>query len=273
MRTEGDIVTEFLWSCRTGADGGTSGAVSERRDGFDFSTRRSLLPSCPVSTASWFRTTRGDDSLVLAAPLCSRPGTPASPSSSIRRFGTPRVYAAKLSATLQRLSAGRLDGGWRVDVDDDDARSPRRRVSAGPTATVGPASPYRRTRCGERVSSKVLPGRFGGTGFEFAGVSTTIAAASAEPLRLPAPTVYLSGTSPEAIALAAEHGDVHLFGRAVARHRRRGLELLSVAAGFVARSGSGLELPIVARARTPTRRGRACCGSGARCIPTPTRAP
>ncbi|NKT76614.1 LLM class flavin-dependent oxidoreductase [Rhodococcus hoagii] len=86
------------------------------------------------------------------------------------------------------------------------------------------------------------------------------------PLRMPAPTVYLSGTSPEAIALAAEHGDVHLLDEQSHGIAAVASELRGTAAEFgrEVRAGSNSRS---SPARTPTRPGPGSSGSGVRCIP------
>ncbi|WP_026422158.1 LLM class flavin-dependent oxidoreductase [Actinokineospora inagensis] len=115
-------------------------------------------------------------------------------------IATP-VYAAKLSATLQRAFAGRL--AWRLEVDLDE------RVQRTQGDFVTGADRYARTVEFLTVAKAVwhgqdvdFTGRFyevvkGGFGGPLAG--------------LPFPTVYLSGTSDEALALSAEHADVHVF--------------------------------------------------------------
>ncbi|WP_227981401.1 LLM class flavin-dependent oxidoreductase [Nocardia spumae] len=161
-------------------------------------------------------------------------------------FGTP-VYAAKMSATLQRLSGGRL--GWRLAVDTDgaDARARGDRVTGDD----------RYTRAAEFLTvarrvwnSEPVPGAgFRGTGVEFAGQYFDVIDGGFRGVLsgLPFPDVHLSGTSAAALDLSAHHGDVHLFtetpdgpAAALAALRARTAET-----GRTVRAG--LDVPIIAR--------------------------
>lgn len=118
-------------------------------------------------------------------------------------IATP-VYAAKLSATLQRAFGGRL--GWRLEVDLDE------RVQRTQGDFVTGADRYARAAEFLTVAKAVWHGRdvdFTGRFYE------VVKGGFGGPLAgLPFPTVYLSGTSDEAFALSAEHADVHLFDHA-----------------------------------------------------------
>ena len=135
------------------------------------------------------------------------------------------VYAAKLAASLQRYSASRLGWRLRIDLDQTIARAhgdflpeQDRYPRAAEFLTVA--------RGVWSTASYSYEGRFYqvlGGGFPQSRSSPQF------------PAVYLSGTSPEALALSAEHADVHLFSPA------EDLRLLpdGVKAGLV--------LPILAR--------------------------
>lgn len=240
-------MTEFLWELPVRGDGRHVGAVSERRDGFDFLDQAILAAELSgLDGVVVPYDPEGDDSWVVAGTALRQTRHARVTVEFHPAFGTP-VYAAKLSATLQRLSAGRLDWRVRVDVDDDDARS----RGDGVTGT----DRYRRARefltvaRGVWNEQQVLPGRFGGTGFEFAGEFYDVIDGGFRGILsgLPAPTVYLSGTSPEAIALAAQHGDVHLLDEQSHGIAAVASELRGTAAEFGREVRVGLELPIVAR--------------------------
>ncbi|MEV0679386.1 LLM class flavin-dependent oxidoreductase [Actinosynnema sp. NPDC050436] len=145
----------------------------------------------------------GEESLVVSASLGrdSRfldvvAGFPAG-------IATP-VYAAKLSATLQRAFGGRL--GWRLEVELDD------RVQRAQGDFVTGADRYARAAEFLTVARAVWHGRdvdFTGRFYEVVKGGFTGPLAG-----LPFPPVYLSGTSDEALALSAEHADVHVFDHA-----------------------------------------------------------
>ncbi|GAB2855986.1 hypothetical protein GCM10022221_64500 [Actinocorallia aurea] len=136
---------------------------------------------------------------------------------------TTPVYAAKLSASLQRFSAGRLD--WKIAVDLD-----RGVARAQGDFLEGPAR-YR--RAAEFLT--IAKGVWTASSFDFDGEFHQVRAGG---LRFPAypsgpvsgssehaaspgsagpgpfPRVYLSGSSPEALRLSAEHADVHVLDTA-----------------------------------------------------------
>ncbi|PPK68558.1 LLM class flavin-dependent oxidoreductase [Actinokineospora auranticolor] len=115
-------------------------------------------------------------------------------------IATP-VYAAKLSATLQRAFGGRLS--WRLEVDLDE----RVQRAQGDFVT----GPDRYARAAEFLT--VAKAVWHGRDVDFTGRFYEVVRGGFEgPLAgLPFPTVYLSGTSDEAFALSAEHADVHVF--------------------------------------------------------------
>ncbi|WP_062988031.1 LLM class flavin-dependent oxidoreductase [Nocardia anaemiae] len=161
-------------------------------------------------------------------------------------FGTP-VYAAKVSATLQRLSAGRL--GWRLAVDTDTEEARTRGDRVGGDDRYARAAEFLTVVRGVWNADPVPGAGFQGTGFDFAGEYYDVIDGGFRGILsgLPFPTVYLSGTSQPALDLSARHGDVHLFtestdgpAAALARLRERTAETGR-------RVRAGLELPVIAR--------------------------
>ncbi|QXJ19506.1 LLM class flavin-dependent oxidoreductase [Actinomadura graeca] len=146
------------------------------------------------------------------------------------------VYAAKVSASLQRFSGGRLD--WRLSVDLDPA------VARAQGDFVEGLDRY--ARADEFLT--IAKGVWHEESYTYEGrFFHVLAGGFQEPLSSrPFPRVHLTGTSTEALDLSARHADVHVFdlgddldaltadlrGRA-AVHRR------AVAAG--------LTLPVLAR--------------------------
>ena len=161
-------------------------------------------------------------------------------------FGTP-VYAAKISATLQRLSKGRL--GWRLAIDTDggDARSRGDRVSGD--LRYCRAAEFLTVARGVWNRDPVSSAGFQGTGFDFAGDHYDVIDGGFRGVLsgLPFPAVYLSGTSPAALDLSARHGDVHLFTETRDGPAEALAALRDRAAGTGRTVRTGLELPVVAR--------------------------
>ena len=240
-------MTEFLWELPVRGDGRHVGSVSTRRDGFDFLDQVVLAAELSgLDGVVVPYDPQGEESWVVAGSALRRTrhlrvGVEFHPA-----FGTP-VYAAKLSATLQRLSNGRLDWRLRVDTDDADAAARGDRVAG--------ADRYRRAAefltvaRGVWNEDQVLPGRFGGTGFEFAGDYYDVIDGGFRGILsgLPFPTVYLSGDSAEALALSAEHGDVHVFDETVDGVDAAAASLREAASGHGRTVRTGLALPVIAR--------------------------
>lgn len=161
-------------------------------------------------------------------------------------FGTP-VYAAKVSATLQRHSRGRLVWRLAVDTDDADARSRGDRVAGDDR--YARAAEFLTVARGVWNETEVPAAGFTGTGFAYAGQYYDVIDGGFRGILsgLPFPEVHLSGTSPAALALSAAHGDVHLFTETpegldgpIAELRDR-----AAAAGRTVRIG--IEVPVIAR--------------------------
>ncbi|MFB4285211.1 LLM class flavin-dependent oxidoreductase [Nonomuraea sp. MTCD27] len=112
------------------------------------------------------------------------------------------VYAAKLSASLQRFAAGRL--GWRLAVDLDPAVARAQGDFLTGAARFARADEFLTVARGvwgggspldfKRAFYEVVKGGFG------APLSSS-----------PFPEVHLSGTSPDALELSRRHADVHVF--------------------------------------------------------------
>jgi alkanesulfonate monooxygenase len=135
------------------------------------------------------------------------------------------VYAAKLSASVQRFSANRLAWQLLVDLDPATARAHGDFLEG--------ADRYARAEEFLTVAKGVWSARdytYEGRFYQVLGGGLP------ESRSAPAfPRVYLSGTSPEALALSAAHADVHVFTAA----DDLGLAPAGVAAGLV--------LPVLAR--------------------------
>lgn len=150
-------------------------------------------------------------------------------------FATP-VYAAKVSATLQRAAGARL--GWRVAVDGDPAaRAAQGDVVTGPAAfrradeflTAARGVWHERPYTFEGDFYRVLDGGFG---HPLAG--------------RPFPTVYLSGTAEAELELSAKHADVHLVRLGADLDAVRA-ELADRAAAHGRRVALGVELSVSVR--------------------------
>lgn len=115
-------------------------------------------------------------------------------------IATP-VYAAKLSASSQRYTGGRL--GWRLAVDLDPA------VARAQGDFLTGAARY--TRAAEFLT--VARGVWNGSGFSFDGEYFQVLDGGLPASRAPRPfpRICLSGTSDEALELSANHADVHVL--------------------------------------------------------------
>ncbi|MFQ6394344.1 LLM class flavin-dependent oxidoreductase [Nocardia sp. KC 131] len=161
-------------------------------------------------------------------------------------FGTP-VYAAKVSTTLQRISHGRL--AWRIAVETDaaDARARGDRVTGDDR--YARAAEFLTVARGVWNDTPIPGAGFTGTGFDFAGDHYDVIDGGFRGILsgLPFPTVYLSGTSPQAIDLSARHGDVHVFTETPEGIAATVAQLRERAAAARRSVRVGLELPIIAR--------------------------
>ncbi|MGW3362279.1 LLM class flavin-dependent oxidoreductase [Streptosporangium canum] len=142
----------------------------------------------------------GDESLVVAAGLLRQSRRLRTVAGFHPGIATP-VYAAKVSASLQRFSGDRLD--WRLAVDLDPAvaraqgdflRGPDRYARAEEFLTVAKGVWSEEDYTYEGRFYQVLAG----------GFQSPLAGRAF-------PRVHLSGTTKEALELSARHADVHVF--------------------------------------------------------------
>jgi alkanesulfonate monooxygenase SsuD/methylene tetrahydromethanopterin reductase-like flavin-dependent oxidoreductase (luciferase family) len=140
----------------------------------------------------------GLDSLVLAAVLLRETTSLQVTAEFHPAIATP-VYAAKLSASLQRFTASRL--AWRLAVDLDPAVA----RSQGDFLT----GPDRYARAAEFLT--VAKHIWDLTTVDYSGRFYEVLNGGLPPSDRRFPRVYLSGTSPEALELWAEHPAVHVL--------------------------------------------------------------
>ncbi len=142
----------------------------------------------------------GEESLVVAATLLRQNRRLRVVAGFHPGIATP-VYAAKVSASLQRFSGDRLD--WRISVDLDPA------VSRAQGDFL--AGPDRYGRADEFLT--VAKGVWSEEGYTYEGRFYQVLAGGFQaPLAGRSfPRIHLSGTSPEALRLSARHADVHVF--------------------------------------------------------------
>ncbi|WP_395107904.1 LLM class flavin-dependent oxidoreductase [Actinomadura sp. SCN-SB] len=177
----------------------------------------------------------GEESLVVAAGLLRQSRWLRAVAEFHPGAATP-VYAAKVSASLQRFSGDRLD--WRLAVDLDPA------TARAQGDFLEGADRY--ARADEFLT--IAKGVWTEEGFTYEGRYFQVLAGGFEPplSGRPFPRVHLSGTSAEALDLSARHADVHVFtyaddlGDAIAELRRR-------AAGHGRVPEAALALPVLAR--------------------------
>jgi alkanesulfonate monooxygenase len=150
---------------------------------------------------------------------------------------TTAVYAAKLSATFQRVTGGRV--GWRL--------TPGQELTSGSSPDVAvPAEWFE--RAAEFLT--VARGVWNERPFTYDGQWYQVENGGFPPplADLPFPRVYTSGAQEAAVALAAAHSDVHLFALeadADVATTTAALRERSAAAGRVVTPG--LVLPVIAR--------------------------
>jgi alkanesulfonate monooxygenase len=166
----------------------------------------------------------GLESLVVAGGLLRGSSTVQVTAEFHPAIASP-VYAAKLAASLQRYSASRL--AWRLLIDLDQATARAQGDFLPERDRYARAAEFLTVAKGVwSTAPYTYEGRF----YEVLGGGFPRSRSNP---RFPA--VYLSGTSPEALALSAAHADVHLFGP--------GEDLRLLPNGVKA----GLVLPVLAR--------------------------
>ncbi|WP_131742856.1 LLM class flavin-dependent oxidoreductase [Actinomadura roseirufa] len=184
----------------------------------------------------------GEESLVVTAGLLRASRWLRGVAGLHPAAATP-VYAAKVSASLQRFSAGRLD--WRLAVDLDPS------VARAQGDFVEGADRY--ARADEFLT--IAKGVWGEESYTYEGRFFQVLAGGFQaPLGSSAfPRVQLTGTSPDALELSARHADLHVFDHE--DDRDGGLDALI--AGLTERAAEqgrtveyGLTLPVLAREDT-----------------------
>ncbi|WP_433243415.1 LLM class flavin-dependent oxidoreductase [Streptosporangium sp. CA-135522] len=142
----------------------------------------------------------GEESLVVTAGLLRQSRRLRAVAGFHPGIATP-VYAAKVSASLQRFSGDRLD--WRLVVDLDPA------VARAQGDFLEGADRYARAE--EFLT--VAKGVWSEEGYTYEGrFYQVLAGGFQSPLAgRPFPRIHLSGTSKEALELSARHADVHVF--------------------------------------------------------------
>ena len=162
-------------------------------------------------------------------------------------FGSP-VYAAKVSATLQRLSRGRF--GWRLQAEPDADEARTRGDVLASAERYRRAAEFLEVARGVWNSDPVVGNGFEGTGFEYDGDYFHVAGGGFRGILsgLPFPRVEIAGDGGAALALSARLGDVHVFTeRRDAPLEDRLIALRSAAAATGRTVGVALELPVIAR--------------------------
>jgi alkanesulfonate monooxygenase len=179
----------------------------------------------------------GEESWIVSGALARELPTLVFVTEFSPAFSTP-VYAIKMSATFQRFSGGRLR--WKLAIDADPA------VARGFGDYVEGADRYARAE----EFLDIAAGISDSESFTYRGRFFEVEEGGLkDPLTLYArPSVTLSGTSPEALALSAKHADVHLFASLLPdelERRRAELDNLAAASGRQVRHG--LQLAVFAR--------------------------
>jgi alkanesulfonate monooxygenase len=142
----------------------------------------------------------GVESLVTAGGLLRGSSTVQVTAEFHPAIASP-VYAAKLTASLQRYSASRL--AWRLLIDLEQATARAHGDFLPVTDRYARAAEFLTVAKGVwATASYSYQGRF----YEVLGGGFPQSRSNPR-----FPVVYLSGTSPEALELSAAHADVHLF--------------------------------------------------------------
>jgi alkanesulfonate monooxygenase len=143
---------------------------------------------------------RGEDSWIVAASLAREVRRLSFLPELQPGFTTP-VYLAKLSASFQRLSGGRL--AWKLDLE----RDPAVRRAHGDHLTGAEWF----TRAGEFLTA--AKGVWSHEPYDYEGRFFAVEKGGLKgPLAgHPRPPIYTGGRSDEALAFAARHADVHLL--------------------------------------------------------------
>jgi alkanesulfonate monooxygenase len=174
----------------------------------------------------------GEESWIVSAALARELPTLAFVTEFSPVFSTP-VYAAKMSASFQRLSGGGL--GWKLSIDADPS------LARGFGDHVEGVDRY--ARADEFLD--VVTGIWSEENFNYRGRFYEVQDGGLkDPLaRHSRPPVILTGASQEALALSAKHGDLHLWDTLLPQQldpRRAELDRLAAELGRSVRHGAQL---------------------------------
>jgi len=240
-------MTGFLWELPTRRDGRRADPTLWRRGGFDH--LHQVVDAAELSGVDGVVATYdpdGEESWIVAGGALRHTRHCRVVVEFTPSFGTP-VYAAKMSLTLQRLGADRLDWLLKVDTDPEDDR--RRGDRVGGAARYERAAEFLTVARGVWSGRGAAPGGFDGGEFDHHGRYFDVVAGGFDEAAdgHAFPVVHLSGTSPEAIALSAAHGDVHLFSASTPDLTADVRALAAAAAQHGRTVRTGLVLPVIAR--------------------------
>ncbi|MDO8071527.1 LLM class flavin-dependent oxidoreductase [Janthinobacterium sp. SUN176] len=148
------------------------------------------------------------------------------------------VYAAKNAVSFQRFTGGRF--AWQIGPGGD-AAARRRQGDAAPDADILPRIDEFITVA--RGVQNTSPFSFKGKFFEVqdGGFKGPLA-------HHPVNGIYLTGESPQALALSARQADVHVFDAAPAAHLQPSIDSLHTQARQLGRAvAAGLRIDVLAR--------------------------
>lgn len=255
------MTTEFIWQLPTGSDGRYGDATFSRRGERPDASHSPFHPGVSDPRGTRFNyfdyahqvaraadlsgfdgiqiqhDPEGDESWIVAGYVAR--GTRHL--TLLTEFDAARgsaVYAAKNAVSFQRFTGGRF--AWQISVNGDAAQ--RRR--SGDFVADGNLH----ARVDEFIT--VARGVLTGTGFDFKGRFFEVLDGGFKgPLAdKPAPRVYLSGSSDEALKLSARQADVHLLDAAPPDELAAAIATLRKYAAESGRSvTAGLRIDLLAR--------------------------
>lgn len=183
-------------------------------------------------------------------------------------FGTP-VYAAKVSSTLQRFSAGRVS--WQLIVETDPADNRARGDLLSTEGRYRRADEFLTVAKGVWSGAGASGGGFSGGEFNHVGEFYEVIDGGLDKVidGHPFPRLQTTGNVSAALDLAARHADVHIF-ELPADGSPPGVDALAARAVKTGRTvACGVALPLIARATTDeaerrlVRQWREVYGAGA----------
>ncbi|KFZ81989.1 alkanesulfonate monooxygenase [Amycolatopsis sp. MJM2582] len=240
-------MTRFLWELPTRGDGRRADPNQWQRAGFEH--LHQVIDAAELSGLDGVVAAydpHGEESWIVAGGALRHTRRARVTVEFTPSFATP-VYAAKMSLTLQRLGADRLDWLVRVDTDPEDDRQRGDRL--GTAERYERAAEFLTVARGVWSGRGASPGGFDGGEFDHDGAYFHVRSGGFDEAAdgHPFPVVHLSGASPEAIALSAAHGDVHLFSASTVDPASAVRALHTAAARHGRTVRAGLVLPIIAR--------------------------